>query len=73
MSERDDVCDNQFATARKLLISKDGEMSERLKEHAWKAISSARSDAHQHAPTQFQSTTSRNNDVHRSGPVTHDV
>jgi hypothetical protein len=46
MSEQDGVCDNQFATARKLLILKrpavsersesNGEMSEWFKEHAWK-------------------------------------
>jgi hypothetical protein len=37
MSHHADVCDNQCATARKLLILKTGEMSEWLKEHAWKA------------------------------------
>ena len=31
------VCDKLFRTARKSLILKDGEMSEWLKEHAWKA------------------------------------
>jgi hypothetical protein len=35
MSEPAGVCDNQYATARKLLIL-NGEMSEWLKEHAWK-------------------------------------
>jgi hypothetical protein len=37
MSEPAGVCDNHCATARKLLIL-NGEMSEWLKEHAWKAI-----------------------------------
>ena len=36
MSEQVGVCDNQCGTARKLLILKRGEMSEWLKEHAWK-------------------------------------
>jgi hypothetical protein len=33
----DGVCDNLFSAARKLLIL-NGEMSEWLKEHAWKTI-----------------------------------
>jgi len=33
----------------------------------------ARADAHQHSPTQFPLTTSRNNDVHRRVPVNHGV
>jgi hypothetical protein len=34
-----------------------------MKEHAWKLIPVARADPHQHAPKQFRSTISRNNDV----------
>jgi hypothetical protein len=37
MSEHGGVCDNQCATARKSLIL-NGEMSEWLKEHAWKLL-----------------------------------
>ena len=48
-------------------------MSEWLKEHAWKAIPSARADAHRTPPTQFSSTTSRNNGVHRRVPVNDGV
>jgi hypothetical protein len=48
-------------------------MSEWLKEHAWKLIPLARADAHRNSPTHFRSTTSRNNDVHRTVPVNHDV
>jgi hypothetical protein len=43
--------------------SKDGEMSEWLKEHAWKLIPAARADAHQVPPTHFRATTSSYNDV----------
>jgi hypothetical protein len=50
--------------ARKCLILK-GEMSEWLKEHAWKWIPPARADAHRNALTQFPATTFRNNDVLR--------
>ena len=48
-------------------------MSEWLKEHAWKLTLAALSNAHRHAPTHSPSTTSRNNDVHRSVPVNHGV
>ena len=48
-------------------------MSEWLKEHAWKLIPAACSNAQRHAPTHSPSTTSRNTDVHRSGPVNHGV
>jgi hypothetical protein len=50
-----------------------GEMSEWLKEHAWKLIPAALSNAYRHAPTHYLSSTSRNNDVHRSAPVNHSV
>ena len=60
------MCDNPWRTARKSY----GEMSEWLKEHAWKLIPLARADAHRNALTQFPPTTFRNNDVLRSGPVT---
>ena len=50
-----------------------GEMSEWLKEHAWKLIPLARADAHQNPPTHSRATTSRNNDVHPSVPVNHGV
>src|SRR5437879_4320392 len=42
-------------------------MSEWSIEHAWK--SDFFTHAQQHPPTRFPSTTSRNNDVHRSVPV----
>jgi hypothetical protein len=45
--------------------SEDGEMSEWLKEHAWKLIPLARADAHRNALTHFPPTTFRNNDVRR--------
>ena len=50
-----------------------GEMSEWLKEHAWKLIPLARADAHRNALTQFPPTTFRNIDVRRRIPVTHGV
>src|SRR6476646_1891789 len=62
------VCDTLLQTARKSLIL-NGEMSEWLKEHAWKLIPSARADAHRSPPTHFRSTTSRNNDLLRRVPV----
>jgi hypothetical protein len=37
MSEHGGVCDNPCTTARQVIDSQDGEMSEWLKEHAWKA------------------------------------
>ena len=46
------MCDNQFATARKLLIL-NGEMSEWFKEHAWKAIVARPTEQH-------RNTSSRN-------------
>jgi hypothetical protein len=49
--------------------SRDGEMSEWLKEHAWKLTPAGRADAHQIPPTHSRSTTSRNNDVHQRVPV----
>jgi hypothetical protein len=48
-------------------------MSEWLKEHAWKLIPFALSNAHRHAPTHSLATASRNNDVHSSVPVNHGV
>jgi hypothetical protein len=53
--------------------SKDGEMSEWLKEHAWKLIPLARADAHRILPTHSRSTTSRNNDLLQSAPVNDGV
>jgi hypothetical protein len=67
------VCDNPCQAARKSLIYKYGEMSEWLKEHAWKLIPVTLSNPHRHTPTHSPSTTSRNNDVHRSVPVNHGV
>jgi hypothetical protein len=63
----------RIGNAAKCKILKNGEMSEWLKEHAWKLIPAARADAHRHAPTHSRSTTSRNNDVHRSVPVNHGI
>jgi hypothetical protein len=54
---------SQLSRGSKLLIL-NGEMSEWLKEHAWKFIPDARADAHQILPAKFRSTASRNNDVH---------
>jgi len=65
-------CAILFQAARKSLIL-NGEMSEWLKEHAWKLIPLARADAHRNAPTHSRSTTSCNNDMPRRGPVNHDV
>ena len=59
-------------TARKSLIL-NGEMSEWLKEHAWKLTPAARADAHQILPTHFRSMTSPYNDVRRRVPVNHSV
>jgi hypothetical protein len=64
------VCDNLSVAARKSLIL-NGEMSEWLKEHAWKENLFALIDAHRHPPTHSRSTTSRNNDLHRTVPVSH--
>src|SRR2546425_2036574 len=49
------------------------EMSEWLTDHAWKSIPLMRSDAQQNPPTQFPSSTSCNNDVHRRVPVNDGV
>jgi hypothetical protein len=57
----------------KLLIPLNGEMSEWLKEHAWKLNPLARADAHQIPPTHFRSTTSRNNDLLQRVPVNNGV
>jgi hypothetical protein len=65
-------CATLFRTARKLLIL-NGEMSEWLKEHAWKLTPAARADAHEIPPTHFRSTTSHNNDVNARVPVNRGV
>jgi hypothetical protein len=65
-------CATLFQTARNSLIL-NGEMSEGLKEHAWKLNPLARADAHQIAPTHSRSATSRNNDVHWCIPVNRGV
>jgi hypothetical protein len=57
---------------RKPLIL-NGEMSEWLKEHAWKLISLARADTHEIASTHFRSTTSRNNDLLQRVPLNDGV
>jgi hypothetical protein len=49
------VCDNQWRNRSQVVDSKDGEMSEWLKEHAWKLTPDARADAtksHQHTSDQ---------------------
>src|SRR5713101_1224548 len=53
----------------KLLIPLNGEMSEWLKEHAWKSTPAARADAHPVPPTHLRSTTFRNVDMRRRVPV----
>ena len=59
-------------SSRKLLIL-NGEMSEWLKEHAWKASPSTDADAQQISPTHSPSTTSRYNDVHRTVPINRGI
>jgi small-conductance mechanosensitive channel len=49
------VCDNQCGTARKSFDSKDGEMSEWLKEHAWKAKRTSSTKRFRSASTHTQS------------------
>ena len=44
-----------------------------MKEHAWKLLPLARADAHRIPPTQFRSTTSRNNDLLQRVPVNDGV
>jgi hypothetical protein len=56
----------------KLLIL-NGEMSEWLKEHAWKLNPLARADAHQIPPTHFRFNDIRNIDVRRRVPVNDGV
>jgi len=53
--------------------SKDGEMAEWLKAHAWKLIPFARADAHRIPPTHFRLTTCSYNDVPRCVPVNDGV
>ena len=65
----------EAASARHLAVARDELARERRRyeEYAWKLIPPALSNAHQHAPTHSPSTTSCNNDVHRSVPVNHGV
>ncbi len=66
-SEIAGVCDNQIQTARKSLILKrpvvsersesNGEMSEWLKEHAWKAKRASDTEPLQRASTHTRSAT----------------
>ena len=49
------------------------EMSEWLKEHAWKSDRFTRADAHQIPPTHVRSISSRYNEVLRDAPVSDDV
>src|SRR5262245_33863326 len=72
MCVKEGFCVILFQSARKSLIL-NGEMSEWSIEHAWKSDSSTRSKSQQHPPTQFPSTTSRNNDADRRLLVTDDV
>jgi hypothetical protein len=67
------TCDNLLSDRSQIVDSKCGEMSEWLKEHAWKLVPLARADAHQIASTQFPSTTSRNINVPRCVPVNSGV
>jgi len=55
------------------MILKDGEMSEWLKEHAWKSTLLARADALQNAPTHFPTNNFRNIDTRRRVLVNHRV
>src|SRR5262245_24781994 len=57
----------------KLLIRQRGEMSEWLKEHAWKSTPPARADALQNAPTHLRINDFRNCDTRRRVPVNHCV
>ena len=52
------MCDNLLPTARKSLIL-NGEMSEWLKEHAWKANPATLTERHQDIRRAFNSTTCR--------------
>ena len=63
------------ATARHLAVARAELTRERrrMKEHAWKLIPLARADAHRQASTQLPSTTSRNNDMRLSVPVSDSV
>jgi hypothetical protein len=58
------------ASAGHLAVARDDLTRERrrMKEHAWKLIPVALSNAHRHAPTHSPSRTSRNNDVPRVSP-----
>ena len=57
----------------KLLIRRHGEMSEWLKEHAWKSDLFTLADAHQIPPTHSRSTTSRNIGTRRHVLLNHRV
>ena len=59
------VCDNQLLGRSQAVDSKDGEMSEWLKEPAWKTKPAAPSSAHRTAPTHSRSSTSGQLDLLR--------
>src|SRR5262245_13183565 len=61
-------CATLFKAVRNSLIL-NGEMSEWLKEHAWKLDRFTRADAYQIPPAHLRSTSSRNNDMQRRVPV----
>jgi hypothetical protein len=65
-------CDILIQAVRKSLIL-NGEMSEWLKEHAWKLNLLARADAHHIPPTHFRFNEFRNIDVRRRVPVNDGV
>jgi hypothetical protein len=58
------------ACRARLVIHSKGEMSEWLKEHAWKSTSVARADAHQIPPTHFPINNFRNTNLLQHVPVT---
>ena len=69
---KEGFCVTLFLAVRKCLIL-NGEMSEWLKEHAWKLNLLARADAHSILPMHSRSTTSRNNDLLQRFPVNDGV
>ncbi len=62
------MCDNLCPITRKSLIL-NGEMSEWLKEHAWKSTRLARADAYEIPPTHFPINNFPNIDARRRVPV----
>src|SRR5262249_39331355 len=66
-------CDNRSTDRPQVIESKSGEMSEWLKEHAWKATPRARADAHQIPPTHLSFNDFRNIDMRRRFPVNRGV